>query len=335
MTHKLTSYLKLSLVTIIFAVFLSTNVQGQSVNNTITTDENFNLQFDSILNLENNPIQPHKPNIFFPDTADGRIFQKIINQTLAQNLDSENFSNILQSVAIALLGSQYQAGLLDNHAQETLVISLQKFDCLLFVENVIAIARNIANQDYNYDSFTKRVAQQRYVQGKMIDYCTRLHYFSHWIADNEKRGLVDNITNDLGGISVAKKLNFMTNHRNNYDQLIKNDHNYQCIAEVEKNLDELVFNYIPTNKIKNIYNKLKPGDIVGIATNIQGLDFTHTGLVYQNSVKNIGLIHASPVGQVVIAKDLHYYVKNVKNAIGIVVARPHIGTSTDFDSFKF
>jgi hypothetical protein len=42
----------------------------------------------------------------------------------------------MQTVAEELLGAKYQAGLLDKETQETLVISLKQFDCLLFVETV-------------------------------------------------------------------------------------------------------------------------------------------------------------------------------------------------------
>ena len=326
MTHKLIDYCKLGLGIIILTIGFNTNVRGESVTNTVTSNRNYELEFDSILYLEQDliPRPTQEPAILFPDTADGRIFQKIIKQAIADDLSQKSFGDIVQTVAVALLGSPYQAGLLDGYAQETLAISLQKFDCLLFVENVIAIARNIVHQDYSYDNFTQNVAQQRYAQGKMTDYCSRLHYFSHWIADNQERDLVTNITANLGGINITKKLNFMTAHRNSYAQLIKNDKNYQCIAQMEKSLEKLTFNYIPTHNISSIYEQLKPGDIIGIATKIKGLDFTHTGLVYQDPTGNIGLIHASPAGQVVIARDLQYYVQNVNQAIGIVVARPQL-----------
>lgn len=326
MTNKLTNYLKLTIGTTIFSVFLNTNLQSQSFTDSAVKDTVDRLEFNSILYLEKDLIPSSLKDraLSFPDTPDGKIFQTIINRATAQNLETKDLSEIIQTVATNLLGSQYQAGLLDRSSQETLVISLQKFDCLLFVETVVAIAKNISTQNYNYDKFTQNVAQQRYIQGKMTDYCSRLHYFSHWIADNEQRKLVTNITPKIGGITINKKLNFMTNNRNSYSQLIKNDKNYHCIAGIEKDLEQLTFNYIPTHNIRSIYNQLKPGDIIGIATNIKGLDFTHTGLVYQDQQGNIGLIHASPAGQVVIARDLQYYVQNVRNAIGIVVARPQL-----------
>jgi hypothetical protein len=67
---------------------------------------------------------------------------------------------------------------------------------------------------------------------------------------------------------------------------------------------------------------MQAGDIVAIATKIKGLDFTHTGLVYRNRDRSIGLIHASPSGAVKISPDLQTYVNQVKEQQGIVIARP-------------
>jgi hypothetical protein len=67
---------------------------------------------------------------------------------------------------------------------------------------------------------------------------------------------------------------------------------------------------------------LQPGDIISIATEITGLDVSHTGLITQSSKQQASLIHASPAGEVVIAPELVKYVKNVPSAKGILVARP-------------
>ena len=259
------------------------------------------------------------------DPEDRRIFQKIITDAQDSGLESYSLGEIIQGVATKLLGAKYQAGLLDRFPDERLFISLQKFDCLLFVETVLAIARNIALQDNSYDNFTHRVEQHRYSNGEMNGYCSRLHYFSDWIRDNQVRGNVEDMTKKLGGITLTtKQLNFMTTHRGRYPRLVNSETNYQCIAAMEASLEELAFNYIPTRKIRNIYSQLQPGDIIGVATSIPGLDFTHTGLVYRHSSGNLGFIHASPGGRVVIASDLQNYVRKVRNAIGIVVVRVSI-----------
>lgn len=248
-------------------------------------------------------------------------FQKLSNYAIAYNLAKKPLGEVMQAIAQRLLGSQYKAGLLDKTKQETLVISFTQFDCLLFVETVLALARNIVQQDYNYSTFTNHIIDQRYRHGKLNGYCSRLHYFSEWIEDNQKRGNVKNITTALGGVPLKKTLNFMSTHRQAYAQL-KSDDNYQCIVQMEKNLESLKLSYIPQPQIKSIYSRLQPGDIIGVVTNIAGLDVTHTGLVYRTTEGNIGFIHASPAGKVTIATDLQNYVGNVKNAIGIFVARP-------------
>ncbi len=282
-------------------------------------------------NLE--PLDPHvfsrldeldRPtlSIDIPNTDDGRRFQEIIQYANTHNLPAASMGEIMQAVAEQFLGAQYQAGLLDRSPQETLVISLQNFDCVLFVETVLALARNIALQDYQYQTFTHHLIDQRYRNGHLNGYCSRLHYFSDWISDNQRRGTVHNITFSLGGVSLKKKLNFMSTHQSHYDRLANHNANYQCIVEMEAHLERITIDYIPTQQIRSLDSSLQPGDIIGIATNIPGLDVTHTGLVYRTAKGQIGLIHASPKGKVTVSQDLLRYVNNVKDSIGILVARP-------------
>jgi hypothetical protein len=268
-------------------------------------------------NLAQTPSQ-EKPN----NSADEVKFQAIMKLATTQNWHQLSMGEIMQKVSEQLLGSQYKAGLLDQYSQETLVASLTQFDCVLFVETVLALTRGIVIQNYQYSTFLEHLTQQRYWNGNLNGYCSRLHYFSEWIADNQRREIVKNIALDLGGTQINKKLNFMSNHRSSYPQLVNNENNYQCIQEMEKNLTNLTIDYLPTKQIKTVYNQLQSGDIIGITTNIAGLDVTHTGLVYRNQDGNIGLIHASPIGEVTIASDLQTYVSKVENSTGILVARP-------------
>ena len=265
-------------------------------------------------------LKANKTNEIIFDADDDAKYKQIIDRAKKHNLSQASMGKIVQIVAQQFLDAEYKAGLLDRSTQETLFISLKQFDCLLFVETVLAIADNISQQKYSQEDFTLNIENRRYWNGKMNGYCSRLHYFSDWIEDNQIRGNVENITQKLGGIDTTKKLNFMTTHRSSYPNLVKSDLNFKCIAGVEATLSTN-FNYIPTKNIQLIYSQLQPGDIVGVATNIAGLDFTHTGFVYRHSDGSIGLIHASPAGKVTIAKDLQKYVANVQNAIGIVVSR--------------
>ena len=248
-------------------------------------------------------------------------FEKIVQYAKQQNLPDRPIGEIVQAIADNFLGQPYAEGLLDKSGTEKLVVTLDKFDCVLFVETVMAIARGVAVKDYDYQNFVNRIEEQRYLNGKMNGYCSRLHYFSEWINDNQKRQTVENITAQLGGVPMNKQLNFMSQHRSSYPQMVKDEATYQCIVGIEAELAKTTVNYIPTNGIKSIYSQLKPGDIVAVATDGKGLDLTHTGFVYRNADGNMGLIHASPAGQVTVAYDLHRYISRVESAIGIVVAR--------------
>ncbi len=249
-------------------------------------------------------------------------FKPVMEYAINQNLSELPMAEIMQAIADYFIGTPYKAGLLDQSNQESLVITLDGFDCVLFVETVLAMARGIAMEDYSYLTFFNHIRNQRYWKGEMNGYCSRLHYFSEWIADNQRRGNIRELAADLGGERVNKQLFFMSQNRFKYPQIARNDANYQCIVSMEDSISKLKINYIPYYKISSVYSQLKPGDIIAVATEINGLDVTHTGLVYRNSDGNIGLIHASPAGKVTVAYDLERYIWNVESAIGILVARP-------------
>jgi len=249
-------------------------------------------------------------------------FQPVMEYAIKQNLAELSMAEIMQAIADYFIDTPYKAGLLDQSDRESLVVTLDGFDCVLFVETVLAMARGIAMEDYSYLTFINHIRNQRYWKGQMDGYCSRLHYFSEWIADNQRRGNVKDIGVKLGAERVNKQLFFMSKNRWSYPQIARNDTNYQCIVSMENSISKLKINYIPYYKISSVYSQLKPGDIIAVATEINGLDVTHTGLVYRNSDGNIGLIHASPAGSVTVAYDLERYIWNVESAIGILVARP-------------
>ena len=232
---------------------------------------------------------------------------------------------VLQTVSAKFLGATYREGLLDQDDAEKLFISLTEFDCVLFVETVLAFSRNLLSPNSSYENFVKNVQTVRYTDGKLDGYCSRLHYFSAWIRDNQKRNIVRDRTAELGGIPLHKTLNFMSSNWQKYPRLKNNEANRQCILAMEKQIALEMrshpLRYIPSSKIRSIYPLLKAGDIIAVTTDIQGLDTTHTGFVYPNG-NGLGFIHASPSGKVKVSPDLQRYVEGVDHAIGIMVASP-------------
>ena len=266
------------------------------------------------------PATVSRINIADDSTAEG-LFQEVMAYAREERLHERPLGEIMTTVGQWFSGRPYAAGTLDASPVERLVIKLDGFDCVTFVESMLALARGISGQDYTYDAFAENLLDLRYRGRRLDGYCSRLHYFSEWIADNEKRGNVTNITASLGGIPLEKTLNFMSEHRESYAQLAHNDSLFAGIVEMEERIADLQLFYIPQNRIRDVYPRMKSGDILALATDIGGLDVAHTGLAYRFDDGMIGLLHASTSQGVTVSPDLQEYVENNRRQIGIVVAR--------------
>jgi hypothetical protein len=88
-------------------------------------------------------------------------YQKLVQYAQNQQLDRLAMADIIQNIATQFLGAKYQAGLLDRSATEKLFISLKEFDCVLFVETVLALSHNFALKNYQYSAFSQQVLNQR------------------------------------------------------------------------------------------------------------------------------------------------------------------------------
>ncbi len=257
-----------------------------------------------------------------PDSTTARLFEDVMEKARANDLHELPLGDLMVEIGREFMARPYLTGVLDQGSEETLVCRLDGFDCVTFLESALALARTIRAQDYTYETYARHMRDQRYRDGQMDGYCSRLHYFSEWISDNEKRGNVEDITRELGGVILDKELNFMSTHRDSYPRFATNDSLFQCIQEAEDDLRDLQIYYIPQDQISRVYDRLQSGDIIATATNIKGLDVTHTGLVIEGEDGRIGLLHASTSGGVKVSPDLQSYVQDNRPQIGIVVARP-------------
>ncbi len=257
-----------------------------------------------------------------PDTATARRFEAAMAFARTHQLSRKPIGEIMQALGETLVETPYEAGTLDRAEEETLVVGFMGFDCVTFVETMLAMARGIREEAYDYATFTRHLTEQRYRDGQLEGYCSRLHYFSEWIADNGLRRIVAPLTESLGGVPLEKSLTFMTRHRSSYPQLVRSDSLFGELRTIEERLQSLRLTYIPQERIRDVYDRLQAGDIVALATDIEGLDVVHTGLVYAFGDGRIGLLHASTSAGVTVSPDLQAYVENNRRQIGIVVARP-------------
>jgi hypothetical protein len=237
----------------------------------------------------------------------------------------------LQVMAEQFIGDPYRANLLDQSTHEQPFISLHQFDCVLFLETVLALTATLSTPNESIASsppsseltLFQNLQQYRYRDGKLDNYCSRLHYFSDWVLDNQQRGLVK----DMGTVPLNRSLNFMSQNWKKYSPIVKNPSLKNCIQTTESALNQKLksgqLNYIPIESLRSQENKLRSGDLIGLVTNLNGLDVTHSGFLYRKgSQVPAGLLHASQRSGIKISPDLEHYVRGVDGAIGIIVARP-------------
>src|SRR5918993_4211651 len=133
--------------------------------------------------------------------------------------------------------------------EEPLTLSLTRFDCVSLVEACLAVARVADDAGApGWSSFAREVERMRYRGGERRGYASRLHYFSEWIADGERRGLLRELGGELGGAEDARPLRFMTGHRGSYPALADAGA-FRAVAAMERSLDGRPRRVVPTARI--------------------------------------------------------------------------------------
>jgi hypothetical protein len=164
----------------------------------------------------------------------------------------------------------------------------------------------------------------RYRGGKRQGYASRLHYFSEWITDGEKRGLVHDMGRELGGVNDTRPLRFMTEHRSSYPALA-NDDVFRAIGAMEKSLDKNPRYVVMADRIPAVVDRIESGDVLAFATSTPGIDVSHAAYAYRSGDGVLRVLHAPLSGGAVeiTHTTLPEYVSAIRHATGILVARPY------------
>ena len=252
---------------------------------------------------------------------DRKIFKKLI-RFLDQKKTSVKFPDqLMLEVGKFFLGTPYGASTLETKNAEHLVVNLRQHDCVTFVENVVALVWDVKSEENSFGVFRRILQKIRYRQGQLRGYSSRLHYFSDWIHDNQKKGIVRDVTAEIGGRPFRKTMAFMTTNSGLYPRL-RNVAILQRMRSAERNISRRSLFFIPKKTLRCLEDRIHDGDIIAITTNTEGLDVQHVGLAAR--VKNrIHLLHASSAeDKVVLSKNtLYRYLMQSRARSGIMVAR--------------
>jgi len=246
-------------------------------------------------------------------------FQLAVNKNLAE----KPMGDIIVEVGKSFIGTDYLSHGLEKDGDEQLVINLTGLDCTTFLENSLVLARCIKNSKTSFEDYMNELQLIRYRDGVIDQYPSRLHYFADWIYDNAKKGIVDNVTEEIGGKKIKFKLDFMSTHPESYKHLRDNPDFIPIIKKQEKEISCREYYFIPKEELKSKEQLINNGDLIAITTTVEGLDIGHIGIAVNMDDGKIHLLHAPTENTKVqiTEQPLSDYLMKYKRHSGVIVLR--------------
>lgn len=257
------------------------------------------------------------------DKQDVEICKSKFTFAVSKNLAELPISDVITEIGKSFLGVNYEAFTLEKPGDESLVVNLRGLDCTTFLENSFVFARLIKQGKTEFNDYLAELQYIRYREGKINGYPSRLHYFTDWIYENQKKGIVKDITKEIGGVAYTKKVSFMTENKNLYKQINGNAEYLKAIENTEREINSRKYFYIPKKDVAAAEAKIKNGDLIAITSSVNGLDINHVGIAVEVGGR-IHFMHAPLVGSKVQITEvpLDRYLAGIKKHTGVMVLRP-------------
>ena len=263
---------------------------------------------------------------FLQDLTDEQICKLKFDFAVSQSLAAKPINEVMVEIGKTFIGTDYLGNSLEDNTEEKLVINLRALDCVTFYENCVTLARCVKMNKTTFNDYMAQLQFLRYRDGKIDGYTSRLHYTTDYWFNGEKKGIMKVVTKDIFGeknvAEIPKPINFMTTHRISYKHLAGNDANFKIIKEQEDVINARTDYFMPKGNLHMFADKVNNGDLIGITTNISGMDIAHTGVAIKVNGK-LHFMHAPIAGKKVqiTEQPLHDYLAKNSKQTGIIVAR--------------
>ena len=264
----------------------------------------------------------------YASTADDIALAGIVMQELAAAPQQEPGAQLVLA-AKRLLGQPYEAGTQEGR-DERLRIYLTRTDCILFAETCLGLVRTVqrCGAQATFEDLAQTLQSTRYRDGAVDGYASRLHYTTEWIRQGVRTGVFEDLSESLGGVRDARRIDFMSTHPDSYAPL-KGESQYAKdnrgrIREMETRVSALPRFYIPKDRLADVEDRIQSGDILCFATSIDGLDYSHVVIAYRAKAGDpLGFIHASTSAKAVVIepRTLGEYLRANGRILGISVLR--------------
>ena len=218
-----------------------------------------------------------------------------LRQLLPKGKDDLSIGGRIDILSRRFLGSPYKSNPLIGSAEhaEVFTASLDAFDCVTFIETVLALAR--ASKAGEFSEALRRI---RYGRGR-IQWRRRNHYMTDWIRNNVREGVIRPIsTPAVPAISRERLLNVLPG-------LAARRVRVKCM---------------PKRAAARATNNLRNGDLIFFASTRRNLDVFHAGIIVREGARP-RMRHASRSQGSVVEQELAEFLQANRMA-GVIVMRP-------------
>lgn len=206
----------------------------------------------------------------------------------------------------------------------TTLVNTETVDCVTFIENMMALAlsaRELARQPISTEHgrfllYLEKLLEVRYYGGLNCTWEDRIHYWTDALRYMGAQGWLQDI-GTFNGQPYQKPIYYISSHRRKYPGF----DDWGRILHQERRLTHAQRYYYPLQELERYEQVAQTGDILGLTTNIDGLDVSHTGFAEWVDGE-LFFIHASSRAKKVVRQNIWEYLGTRTSITGVVAFRP-------------
>src|SRR6266849_4440238 len=226
------------------------------------------------------------------------LSRRRVEQLLAKTKDNRTITGRIDALSRHFLGASYQSNPLIGSVDtpEVFTVALDGFDCVTYIETILALARAS-----NVDDFVEELREIRYERGR-IQWERRNHYMTRWIRNNVREGIIRPVA--MPAIPVLSRERVL----NVVPGLAAHRTRVKCV---------------PKAAVPRLAAHLQRGDLIFFVSTRKHLDVFHAGIIVRGG-NRVLMRHASRSRGFVVEQELREFLKANRMA-GVIVARPRLG----------
>jgi hypothetical protein len=223
------------------------------------------------------------------------LSRRRVEQLLSKTKYDRSAGNRIDVLSRHFLGQSYKPNPLIGSANtaEVFTASLDGFDCVTYIETILALARSSS-----VDDFIEWLRKIRYEQGR-IQWERRNHYTTAWIRNNVREGIVRPVL--VPAVQIRSRVRVL----NIVPGLAAQRTRVKCV---------------PKPAVPRLAAYLQSGDLILFVSTRKNLDVFHAGIIVRDG-KSMLMRHASRGQGFVVQQELSEFLKANRMA-GVIVVRP-------------